>query len=317
METAMTATLAIGTYAAVEKAALDAAFGPTYVAVPEEVLKLEAALRERITAVAFKGHHPFGAVQMAALPNLRIIANYGVGYDAIDVVAASAGDIRVTNTPDVLNDDVADLAIAMWIAQGRQMRAAEAWVRGGHWQAGKGEVPLNRKVSGGIAGIMGLGRIGHDIAHRLTGFKIDIHYHSRSEKKTPGWTYHADPVALARAVDFLFVALVGGPETQGYVSAEVIRALGPRGVLINISRGSTVDEAALLDALERGKLAGAGLDVFVGEPSIDPRFLALENVVLQPHQGSGTVETRAAMSKLQRDNIAAHFAGKVLLTPVN
>jgi lactate dehydrogenase-like 2-hydroxyacid dehydrogenase len=146
---------------------------------------------------------------------------------------------------------------------------------------------------------------------------MDIHYHARSEKDTPGWTYHADPVELAKAVDFMFVALVGGPATEKYVSADVIAALGPKGVIVNISRGSVIDEEALLDALESGAIAGAGLDVFVGEPQVNPRFLTLENVVLQPHQGSGTVQTRAAMAQLQRDNVAAQLKGAELLTPVN
>ncbi|MBD3666073.1 2-hydroxyacid dehydrogenase [Sulfitobacter aestuariivivens] len=313
----MTKTLAIGHYTADEAAELGAAFGPHCVASSGDVAKIELAARSQISVVAFKDHDPFGASEMDALPQLQLIANYGVGFDAIDMAAARARGIRVTNTPDVLNDDVADLAIAMWLAQGRQMRAAETWVREGQWQRGAGPVPLNRKMSGGVAGIMGMGRIGRAIADRLAAFGTEIHYHARGRKETPGWTFQSDPVALAEAVDFLFVALVGGSETKNYVSAEVINALGPRGVLINISRGSTVDEGALLDALENGKLAGAGLDVFLNEPRIDPRFLALENVVLQPHQGSGTSETRAAMAQLQRDNIAAHFAGTDLLTPVN
>jgi lactate dehydrogenase-like 2-hydroxyacid dehydrogenase len=196
------------------------------------------------------------------------------------------------------------------------MRQGDAHVRSGAWAGGE-EFPLNRKVSGRRAGIMGLGRIGRDIADRLAAFKMEMHYHSRSEKETPGWRYHADPVDLAASVDYLVVALVGGPETENYVSREVIEALGPDGVLINISRGSTVDEGALLDALEAGRLGGAGLDVFRDEPRVDPRFHALENVVLQPHQGSGTQETRAAMGKLQRDNIAAFLDGRDVLTPVN
>lgn len=312
----MTATLAIGPYNEAERPALAEAFAPHFFATPAEAVALDPDARGAITTLAFKGHHPFGADEMDQFSNLKAIANYGVGYDAIDIAAANARGIKVSNTPDVLNDDVADLAIAMWIAQGRNMRAAEDHVRSGTW-AQKGEYPLGRKVSASKVGIMGLGRIGRDIADRLAAFKTEVHYHARSEKKTPGWTYHADPVALAKAVDFLFVALVGGPETENYVSKEAIAALGPRGVLINISRGSTVDEAALLDALESGALAGAGLDVFLNEPAIDPRFLALENVVLQPHQGSGTVETRAAMAQLQRDNVAAHLAGKPLITPVN
>jgi len=312
----MIATLAIGPYNDKERPALAAEFDAQILSSPAEVAGLDAATRDAITALAYKGHHAFGGAEMDLFPNLGLIANYGVGYDAIDVAAADARGIKVTNTPDVLNDDVADLAIAMWISQGRQMRQAETWLRDGNW-AEKGEVPLNRKMSGNAVGIMGMGRIGRDIADRLAVFKSDIHYHARSEKDTPGWTYHADPVALAKAVDFLFVALVGGPATENYVSKEVIAALGPRGVVINISRGSTVDEAALLDALESGAIAGAGLDVFQGEPKVNPRFIALDNVVLQPHQGSGTVETRAAMAKLQRDNVAAHLAGRDLLTPVN
>ena len=312
----MTETLAIGGYTETERTAIAQSFDALFVMDPGDVAGLGEAQRQGIRAVAYKRHLPFGGAEMDLLPNLGVIANYGVGYDAIDVAAASQRGIKVTNTPDVLNDDVADLAIAMWISQGREMRQAEAWVRSGTW-AQKGEYRLNRKVSGGKVGILGMGRIGRDIADRLAAFKTEVHYHSRSEKQTPGWTYHADPVSLARAVDFLFVALVGGAATEKYVSKDVIAALGPRGVLINISRGSTVDEEALLEALETGAIAGAGLDVFLGEPNINPRFLALDNVVLQPHQGSGTVETRAAMAQLQRDNIAAHLAGQPLLTPVN
>ena len=312
----MIQTLAIGPYNSADRAALVDAFGGIVLDGPVALTDLNFETRAGITAVAYMGHHAFGAAQMDLLPGLKLVANYGVGYDAIDVTAADARGIKVTNTPDVLNDDVADLAIAMWLMQGRQMRAAEAHVRSGDW-AEKGPVPLNRKLSGGTAGIMGMGRIGRDIADRLAAFNMDIHYHARSQKETPGWTYHADPVELAKAVDFMFVALVGGPQTEKYVSAEVIAALGPKGVIVNISRGSVIDEEALLDALESGAIAGAGLDVFVGEPQVNPRFLPLENVVLQPHQGSGTVQTRAAMAQLQRDNVGAQLKGAALLTPVN
>ncbi|SHI05738.1 2-hydroxyacid dehydrogenase [Marivita hallyeonensis] len=312
----MTQTLAIGPYNESEKAGLTQELAPVYLDGPSGVSDLDAAQREAFTAVAYKGHHPFGAAEMALLPNVGVIANYGVGYDAIDVAEASARGITVSNTPGVLNDDVADLAVAMLIMQGREMEHASQWARSGKW-AEQGEYRLNRKVSGGTAGIVGLGRIGREIADRLAAFKMDIHYWSRSAKDTPGWTHHGDPVSLARAVDYLIVALVGGPDTEGFVSKEVIDALGPRGILVNISRGSTVEEGALLDALERGAISGAGLDVFQNEPNIDPRFYALENVVIQPHQGSGTVETRAAMAKLQRDNVLAYLAGEDLLTPVN
>lgn len=312
----MTATLVIGPYSDTDTAALDAAFSPVTLASAAELPSLDDATRNAITALAYKGHHAFGAVEMDQLPNLELIANYGVGYDAIDVSAADARGINITNTPDVLNDDVADLAVAMLLMQVREMEQASNWARSGNWKS-KGEYRLNRKLSGGRAGIVGLGRIGREIADRLAAFKMDLHYYARSEKETPGWTYHADPVSLAEAVDYLVIAIVGGPETEKFVSKEVIDALGPRGVVVNISRGTTVDEAALLDALEQGRIAGAGLDVFLGEPDIDKRFYALDNVVIQPHQGSGTVETRAAMGQLQRDNIAAFHAGQPLLTAVN
>ncbi len=312
----MTQTLAIGPYNEEEKQGLTQALSPIFLDGPSAVPGLDAAQRDAITAVAYKGHHPFGAEEMSLLPNIGVIANYGVGYDAIDVKEASARHIKVTNTPGVLNDDVADLAVAMLIMQCREMEHASAWARSGKW-AEQGEYRLNRKVSGGRAGIVGLGRIGREIADRLAAFKMDIHYWSRAEKDTPGWTHHADPVSLASAVDYLIVALVGGPDTEGFVSKEVIAALGPRGVVVNISRGSTIDEAALLEALESGAIAGAALDVFQNEPRIDPRFYALDTVVIQPHQGSGTVETRAAMAKLQRDNVLAFLAKEDLLTPVN
>ena len=312
----MTATLVIGPYSDTDTAALDAAFTPVTLASAAELPSLDDATRNAITALAYKGHHAFGAAEMDQLPNLELIANYGVGYDAIDVTAADARGIKVTNTPDVLNDDVADLAVAMLLMQVREMEQASNWARSGNWKS-KGEYRLNRKLSGGRAGIVGLGRIGREIADRLAAFKMDLHYYARSEKDTPGWTYHADPVSLAEAVDYLVIAIVGGPDTEKFVSKEVIDALGPRGVVVNISRGTTVDEAALLEALEQGRIAGAGLDVFLGEPDIDPRFYELSNVVIQPHHGSGTVETRAAMGQLQRDNIAAFHAGQPLLTAVN
>lgn len=312
----MTKVLAIGHYAARDQKALEGDLQARFVTSNAEIAALPEADRQQIKALAFMGHAPFGGSDMDLLPNLGLIANFGVGYDAIDVDAASARGIKVTNTPDVLNDDVADLAVALLIAQGREMILASNWVTSGNWGA-QGNFRLARKISGGSAGIVGLGRIGRVIANRLTAFDMDIHYTSRSEKETPGWTYHADPVSLAKAVDYLIVALVGGPETENMVSKEVLEALGSRGIVVNISRGSTIDEAALLDALENGTIAGAGLDVFLNEPKIDPRFLKLDNVVLQPHQGSATVETRTQMGQLQRDNVSAFLAGQDLLTPVN
>ncbi len=311
----MPSTLVIGPYDDADTAALKAAFDPVFLSGPGDLPSLPRPRRDAVTALAYKSLGRFGAAEMDLLPNLGLVANFGVGYDAIDIAAAAERGIRVTNTPDVLNDDVADLAVAMLLMQGRQTEQASAWARSGKWKS-DGPYRLGRKISGGRAGIVGLGRIGREIADRLAAFKIDIHYFARSEKPTPGWTYHPDPVSLAAAVDYLVVALVGGAATENFVSRQVIDALGPRGIVVNISRGSTVDETALLEALETGRIAGAGLDVFMGEPDIDPRFYALDNVVIQPHQGSGTVETRAAMARLQRDNLAAFFAGTALPTPV-
>lgn len=280
------------------------------------LLSLPEDIRAQVRAVAYKGHMGFDARHMDALPGLGLIANFGVGYDAINVGDADARNIRVTNTPDVLNDDVADLAVGMLLALTREIPKGDDWVRSGKWS--DAAMPLNRKMSGRRAGIMGLGRIGREIADRLAAFKMEIHYHSRSPKDVPdGWTYHADPVSLAKAVDDMVVILVGGPDTENYVSREVLTALGPDGTLTNISRGSTVDEEALIELLQAGGLRGAALDVFKGEPNVDRRFLDLGNVLLQPHQGSATLETRKAMGELQRANVSAFLDGKPLLTPVN
>jgi lactate dehydrogenase-like 2-hydroxyacid dehydrogenase len=308
--------IAIGAYNSWDIEAMEAAYTLHHLPAIDALPRLPEALRGQVRAVAYQGHHAFGGAEMDLVPALGLIANFGVGYDAIDVEAATARGVKVTNTPGVLNDDVADLAVALLLAQGRRIVQGSDWVRSGTW-AKKGEMPLNRKISGGRVGILGLGRIGREIANRLAGFKMEIHYFARTDRDITGWTFHADPVSLARAVDYLIVALVGGPATKGLVSAEVIRALGREGVIVNISRGTVIDEPALLDALENRRIAGAALDVFVSEPNIDPRFLALENVVLQPHQGSGTVATRMAMGELQRKNVAAFLAGRELPTPVN
>lgn len=312
----MSDVLVIGSYAQNDVDALNSTFNPTWCPTPAEIASIDEAARNRIKVVGFKGHLAFGAEQMDQLPNLELVANFGVGYDAIDTAAASARGIKVTNTPDVLNDDVADLAVLLLLAQGRKFEQASQWARDGSWAA-KGEYPLARKISGGKVGILGLGRIGREIADRMAAFKMDVHYFARSEKETPNWTYHSDPVALAAAVDYLVVALVGGEETKGFVSKEVLEALGPNGILVNISRGTTIDEEAMIQALSNGSLGGAALDVFLNEPNIDPRFYSLDNVTIQPHQGSGTVQTRADMGQLQRDNMSAQLAGKPLFTAVN
>lgn len=309
--------LAIGAYADWDVPDMQLGFDLVQIPLASALAGVDVAQRQGVKAVAYKGHNPFGGAEMDLLPSLEIIANYGVGYDAIDVEAATARGIRVTNTPDVLNDDVADLAVGMLLSFTRNMAFNADWQARGDW-AEKGDPPLARKFSGARAGVMGLGRIGREIADRLAAFKMEIHYHSRSQKDTPaGWVWHETPEGLAAACDYMVVALVGGKATESYVSRSVIAAMGPDAVIANISRGSTIDEEALLEALEAGRIRGAALDVFRVEPKFDPRFLALKNVYLQPHQGSATVETRKGMGALQRANIRAHLAGKPLLTPVN
>lgn len=266
-----------------------------------------------VRAIVTRGDLGADAALIAACPALEVIVVFGVGYDAVDVVACKARGVRLTNTPDVLTGDCADLAVAIALAQARGIVKAEAFLRAGNWL--KGGFPLQRRFWGQRAGILGMGRIGTAVAERLVGFGMQIAYSARSPKGVP-WTYVPDPVALAAQSDFLFVTLAASSATRHVVSADVIAALGPQGMLINISRASNVDEEALLVALETGVLGSAALDVFEDEPRLNPRFLALPNVLLQPHVASGTEATRRAMGQLMRDNLAAHFAGQPLLTEV-
>lgn len=279
----------------------------------------DAFVREHaqsIRAIATRGELGASAELIGRLPKLEVVSVYGVGYDAVDLGACRARGIRVTNTPDVLTNDVADLGVAMMLVQSRGMIGAETWVKDGSWSA-KGLYPLKRRVWGRKAGVLGLGRIGFEVAKRLKGFDMDIAYSDVAEKPYgEGMTFVADPVELARRSDFLFVTLAASAVTRHIVSRQVIEALGPEGMLINISRASNIDEEALLDALESGALGSAALDVFEAEPKLDPRFLQLDNVLVQPHHASGTIETRKAMGRLVRDNLAAHFAGAALPTPV-
>ena len=250
------------------------------------------------------------------MPNLEIISVYGVGFDAVDIEACKARYIRVTNTTDVLSKDVADLGVAMMLVLSRGMIGAEKWVRDGSWEK-QGLYPLMHRVHGMKAGVLGLGRIGYEVGKRLAGFDMDIAYSDISAKDyAPDWTFIADPIELAKHADFLFVTLAASADTKHIVGKEVIEALGATGMVINISRASNIDEDALLNALENGKLGSAALDVFEGEPALNPRFLELDNVLVQPHHASGTFETRKAMGKLVRDNLTAHFAGEPLLTQV-
>jgi lactate dehydrogenase-like 2-hydroxyacid dehydrogenase len=268
-----------------------------------------------VVAAVTSGRTGVDEALMSALPSLRAVINFGVGYDTTDVDAAAARGIGVSNTPDVLTDCVADTAVGLMIDVMRQFSAADRYVRAGQWPAA-GNYPLTRQVSNTKVGIIGLGRIGSAIAQRLNAFGCTISYHNRSEKPGSPYTYVGSPVGLASGVDVLVVAAAGGSGTKKLVDAGVIDALGSSGYLINIARGSVVDETALVDALVHGRLAGAGLDVFTDEPNVPEALLTLDNVVVLPHVGSATVETRAAMEQLTLDNLDEFLSSGRLATPV-
>lgn len=308
--------LQIGPYPEWDQAPLEQAFSVCRYFEATDKAAFLAQVGPDIRGIATRGELGANKAMIDACPNLEIISVYGVGYDAVDLAACRARKIAVTNTPDVLTNDVADFGIAMMLCQSRGLIGGEAWVKSGHW-AKSGLYPLQRRVWGRKVGILGLGRIGFEVAKRLQGFDMDIAYSDVSPKPyAAGMTFVADAIALAQRSDFLFVTLAASAATRHVISKDVIAALGPEGMLINISRASNIDEDALLNALENGTLGSAALDVFEGEPNLNPRFLKLDNVLLQPHQASGTVETRKAMGQLVRDNLTAHFSGQPLLTPV-
>jgi lactate dehydrogenase-like 2-hydroxyacid dehydrogenase len=267
-----------------------------------------------IRAIATRGDLGAGADVIAALPHLEMIACFGVGTDAIDLGAAQARNIKVSYTPDVLTGDVADVAIALCLAVARMVPAGDNMVRNHEWPFGT--MPLSTRFFGKRMGIVGLGRIGMAIAKRAAGFDMDISYHNRNKRNDVPYTYCETVEELAAQSDFLVAAVAGGAASKALISSAALIALGPQGYFINVARGSVVDEAALLHSLEKGVIKGAGLDVYLNEPNISPRFLTLKNAVVLPHVGSGTFETRKDMGKLVRDNLEAHFAGKPLLTPV-
>ena len=251
---------------------------------------------------------------MDALPKLRVISNFGVGYETIDVEAAKKRGITVANTPDVLTDCVADLAIGLAIDVARGISAAERFVRRGDWQ--KAQFPLQTRFSAKRLGILGLGRIGRAIAKRAEGFDMQIRYYNRRPVAGVSYGYAASLPELARWADFLVVAAAGGAATRSLVSAEVLDALGEKGFLVNIARGSVVDEPALVRALTERRIGGAALDVFVDEPNVPLALMELDNVVLLPHIASGTHETRAAMGNLVVENLRAFFSTGRVVTPV-
>ncbi|MBN9530048.1 MAG: 2-hydroxyacid dehydrogenase [Alphaproteobacteria bacterium] len=266
----------------------------------------------RIRGVVAGG--PVDADLIARLPALEIVSNFGVGYDGVDTAACAAAGVVVTNTPDELTDEVADLALGLLLATVRELPQADRYVRAGRWL--ERPYPLTATLRGRRLGILGLGRIGRAIAGRAAAFGLAIAYHGRSRQPDVPYDYHETPADLARAVDILMVVAPGGAGTRHIVNAEVLEALGPDGVLINVARGSLVDETALITALEAGTIRAAGLDVFADEPRVPERLIARDNVVLLPHVGSASVHTRNAMAQLVVDNLMSWFDGRGPLTPV-
>ncbi|WP_170791523.1 2-hydroxyacid dehydrogenase [Ruegeria lacuscaerulensis] len=267
-----------------------------------------------ITHVITNGHAGIPTDLMTSLPNLKAISVYGVGYDAVDAKAAAQLGIVVTHTPNVLNDEVATTAVLLMLSCYRELVRDDAYVRSGRWEA-EGNAPLTRSADRQKIGILGLGRIGQAIADKLAPWSPEISYHSRSQKDVP-YQYFGSLVDMAAHVDVLICITPGGPATNKLVNAEVLKALGPAGTLINVSRGSVVDETALIEALQQGDLGWAGLDVFEKEPHVPQALRDLPNVVLLPHAGSATVETRAAMGDLTVDNLLQHLQDGSVLTPV-
>ncbi len=254
------------------------------------------------------------AAMMAKLPALEIVANSGVGYDSIDTVAAKARGIRVTNTPNVLNDAVAEITIGLMIALARRIPQADRFVREGGWL--KGQYPNLSELTGKTVGILGLGRIGKEIATRAQAMKMRVVYHGRRRQPREPYAYYDNLLEMARESDWLVVIAPGGKDTDNIISRDVMAALGPKGSLVSMARGSMVDEDALIAMLGSGELGAAALDVFRDEPNVPEALFAMDNVILSPHQGSKTVETRDAMGALVVANLRAHFAGEPLLTAV-
>jgi lactate dehydrogenase-like 2-hydroxyacid dehydrogenase len=286
--------------------------------LPDSPAGQETFLRARggdFDVAVTSGRTGVGTELMRALPNLRAVINFGVGYDTTDVAQAFERGIAVSNTPDILNDCVADTALALYMDVLRNISAADRYVRRGDWLS-KGNFPMATKASGRKVGILGLGRIGRVIAKRLEAFDCEISYHSRNAVAGVDYAYAASPRELAAGCEVLMVAAAGGPDSARLVDAEVLEALGPQGYLINIARGSVVDQDALVAALLAGQLAGAGLDVFADEPMVPEDLFALDNVVLLPHVGSGTHETRADMTDLTLANLRSFAETGAVLTAV-
>jgi lactate dehydrogenase-like 2-hydroxyacid dehydrogenase len=275
---------------------------------------LVAEVGGRVRGIQAMHSNKTDAKLMDALPKLEIISCFGVGVDGVDLNAAKERGLMVTNTPEVLNECVADLAMGLTLATVRRISLGDRYVRAGRWL--KGPLPFTHSMGGKIMGILGYGRIGKAIAKRAEAFGMRIVYHGRKPQPDVAHKYYASLTGMARDCDVLMAICPGGAATRHIVNAEVMQALGPEGTLINVARGSVVDEQALVQALADGSLGAAGLDVFESEPKVPEALFTMDQVVLQPHVASATHETRMAMGVLTADNLRAHFAGKPVLTPV-
>jgi lactate dehydrogenase-like 2-hydroxyacid dehydrogenase len=278
--------------------------------------RLIGELAPRLRAIAAGGpvHDRVDPGFMGKFPKLEIISSFGVGYDHVDAKWAGEHGIVVTNTPDVLNEEVADTALGLLLCTVRELPQAERHLRAGKWV--NGDYRLTASLRGRRAGVVGLGRIGKTIARRLEAFGLPVAYHGRNAQAGVRYRYYADLVEMARDVDIIIVITPGGAATRHLINAKVLEALGPNGILINVSRGSVVDQDALIAALKERKILSAGLDVYANEPHVPPELMAMDTVVLLPHVGSGSVPTRDAMNQLVIDNLVAWAAGKKALTPV-
>lgn len=283
-------------------------------AAADGIAAIVAAFGKEIRGIATRGREKTDAALIASLPALEIIANFGVGYDSIDLPAARARDIIITNTPDVLNEEVADFTVGLLLATIRELPQADRFLRVGKWKAGA--YPLTQTLRDRTIGMVGMGRIGQAIARRIAAFDVPVVYHSRKPQAGIDYRYYPDLKTMAAQVDTLIAIVPGGVATRHMVDAGILAALGPRGILINVARGSVVDQDALIAALREGTIHGAGLDVFADEPNVPAALIDLPNVVLMPHVGSGTYHTRAAMGDLVIDNLRSWFSGKGPVTPV-
>ena len=308
--------LSIGKFPAATMRELESRFELMHVPTQVEAKQVPDAFKARVRGLATEVNRGADAALIGMLPKLEVISCFGTGVDLIDFAAANARKIPVSNTPSVMAEECADLAIGMMLASARQILFADQYVRSGDW-ARKGPIPLGRSVGGKTLGVLGLGGIGRAIADRGAAFKMRVLYSGPRKKPDAPYEFVPDLVELARQSDFFMVACSGGEETRNLVSAAVIDAIGPEGTLINIARGSVVDEPAMIKALQEKRLGFAALDVYATRPGHPaPELLEMPNVLLQPHHGSATVETRTAIGQVMIDNLTAFFAGEGLKTPV-